>query len=92
MSSSRPEKDRRDHSAVYEQLVAQIGDLREQLGDLPGPLEAPDVWHDILVQETHHSTGLEGNTLSLEQVNRVLDDKRADGSAPSDDSPRRRRD
>ena len=71
---------RRTRSALYERLHAQITELREQLGGLPAPHEARAIWHDIWLDETHHSTALEGNTLVLKQVRRLLDEGRAVGN------------
>jgi Fic family protein len=74
------EKGRRTRSARYERLHEQIRELREQLGGLPTPNEARAIWHDIWLDETHHSTAIEGNTLVLKQVRRLLDEGRAVGS------------
>jgi len=71
---------RRTRSALYERLHAQITELREQLGGLPAPHEARAIWHDIWLDETHHSTAIEGNTLVLKQVRRLLDEGRAVGN------------
>ena len=78
--SMTTEKGRRTRSALYERLHEQIGELREQLGGLPTPNEARAIWHDIWLDETHHSTAIEGNTLVLQQVRRLLDEGRAVGS------------
>jgi Fic family protein len=77
---STAEKGRRTRSALYERLHEQIRELREQLGGLPTPREAQAIWHDIWLDETHHSTAIEGNTLVLKQVRRLLDEGRAVGS------------
>ena len=54
-------------------------------GGLPGPSEAPDIWREILIEETHHSTALEGNSLSPAQVAQLLADRAAaEGKPPSD--------
>jgi Fic family protein len=71
---------RRTRSALYRRLHTQITELREQLGGLPDPLEAQAIWHDIWLDETHHSTAIEGNTLVLRQVRRLLDEGRAVGN------------
>jgi Fic family protein len=57
----------------------EMTDLRERLGGLPRAEEARDIWHTIWVQEAHHSTALEGNTLVLRQVEALLADGRAVG-------------
>lgn len=71
---------RRTRSALYARLHLQIGELREQLGGLPAPPAAQAIWHDIWLDETHHSTAIEGNTLVLKQVERLLDEGRAVGN------------
>jgi Fic family protein len=71
---------RRTRSALYQRLHTQIAELREQLGGLPAPHEARTIWHEIWLDETHHSTAIEGNTLVLEQVARLLDEGRAVGN------------
>ena len=65
---------------VYRQLAIQITELRERLGGLPTPVEAAGSWRDIWYEEAHHSTALEGNTLVLKQVERLLDEGRAVGN------------
>ena len=58
----------------------QIGELRERLGGLPSPLEAQDIWRGIWLEEAHHSTAIEGNTLVLKQVELLLSEGRAVGN------------
>lgn len=67
-------------SALYARLHAQIRELRDELGGLPSPAKAQAIWHDIWLDETHHSTAIEGNTLVLKQVARLLDEGRAVGN------------
>lgn len=50
------------------------------MGGLPSPIEAADIWRGIWFEEAHHSTALEGNTLVLKQVERLLDEGRAVGN------------
>lgn len=54
--------------------------MREQLGGLPPPALAQDVWHGVWLQEAHHSTAIEGNTLVLAQVQQLLERGRAVGN------------
>ena len=75
-----PARGRRTRSALYERLHSQIGELRDELGGLPSPATAQAIWHDIWLDETHHSTAIEGNTLVLKQVARLLDEGRAVGN------------
>src|SRR3954454_11844939 len=65
---------------VYERLDVQIAELREKLGGLPAPLEAEGIWRGIWLEEAHHSTAIEGNTLVLKQVELLLAEGRAVGN------------
>ena len=58
----------------------QIGELRERLGGLPSPEEAEGIWRGIWLEEAHHSTAIEGNTLVLKQVEQLLAEGRAVGN------------
>ena len=58
----------------------QVAELRENLGGLPLPEEAADIWRSIWYEEAHHSTAIEGNTLILKEVQRLLDEGRAVGN------------
>jgi Fic family protein len=58
----------------------QIAELRERLGGLPTPDDADGIWHGIWLEEAHHSTAIEGNTLVLKQVEQLLDEGRAVGN------------
>ncbi len=71
---------RPSRAAVYERLRIQIGELRERLGGLPSPAEAAGIWRGIWLQEAHHSTAIEGNTLVLRQVEQLLAEGRAVGN------------
>ena len=65
---------------MYERLRQQIDEVRERLGGLPSPLEAEGIWRGIWLEEAHHSTAIEGNTLVLKQVEVLLAEGRAVGS------------
>src|SRR5215213_10834285 len=65
---------------VYDRLRVQIGELRDRLGGLPSPVEAQGIWRGIWLEEAHHSTAIEGNTLVLKQVEQLLDEGRAVGN------------
>jgi fido (protein-threonine AMPylation protein) len=58
----------------------QIGELRERLGGLPSDAEAEGIWRGIWLEEAHHSTAIEGNTLVLRQVEALLSEGRAVGN------------
>lgn len=66
--------------AVYERLDIQIGELRDRLGGLPSVVEARPIWRDIWLEEAHHSTAIEGNTLVQKQVEKLLEEGKAVGN------------
>jgi Fic family protein len=47
---------------------------------LPSPEDAQGIWRGIWLEEAHHSTAIEGNTLVLKQVEQLLDEGRAVGN------------
>jgi hypothetical protein len=61
-------------------LRTHIEELRDRLGGLPSPVEARGIWRGIWLEETHHSTAIEGNTLVLKQVEQLLSEGRAVGN------------
>lgn len=67
---------------VYQRLEEAVAELRERLGGLPTPAEAEDIWADLWHQEAHNSTAIEGNTLVLREVERLLEEGKAVGSKP----------
>ena len=67
-------------AAIYERLRVQISELQDRLGGLPSPGEADGIWHGIWLEEAHHSTAIEGNTLVLKQVEQLLEEGRAVGN------------
>jgi hypothetical protein len=75
-----PRRGRPTRSALYERLRVQIGELRDRLGGLPSPVEADGIWRGIWLEEAHHSTAIEGNTLVLKQVEQLLAEGRAVGN------------
>jgi hypothetical protein len=78
--SSQSRRGRPPRADVYKRLKVQIGELRERLGGLPSPDEAEGIWRGIWLEEAHHSTAIEGNTLVLKQVEQLLDEGRAVGN------------
>ena len=50
------------------------------MGGLPSPEEAEGIWRGIWLEEAHHSTAIEGNTLVLKQVEQLLREGRAAGN------------
>lgn len=69
-------------ATVYQRLDEAVTELRERLGGLPAPAEAEDIWSDIWHQEAHNSTAIEGNTLVLHEVEKLLAEGRAVGAKP----------
>jgi fido (protein-threonine AMPylation protein) len=59
-------------------LDQAIEDLAS-VGGLPIPVEADAIWEGIWYEEAHHSTAIEGNTLVLKEVERLLREGRAVG-------------
>lgn len=46
----------------------------QSIGGLPEPMVFQDIWAGIWIEETHHSTALEGNTLRQRQVRMLLEE------------------
>lgn len=67
---------------VFRRLSASINELNTKYGGLPTPREAARIWSDIGYLEAHHSTALEGNTLVLRQVEKLLGAGIAVGGQP----------
>lgn len=79
---------RSSRATVYQRLDEAVLELRDRLGGLPSPAEAEDIWSDIWHQEAHNSTAIEGNTLVLQEVEKLLEEgHHTPGGAP--DTPHR---
>jgi Fic family protein len=76
----RGRRGRPPRNQIYARLDVQIGELRDRLGGLPSPVEASDIWRGIWLEEAHHSTAIEGNTLVQRQVEQLLAEGRAVGN------------
>ncbi|MHB1242541.1 MAG: Fic family protein [Gaiellaceae bacterium] len=63
---------------VLQALDSAIEDLTS-VGGLPLPVEAEAIWEGIWYEEAHHSTAIEGNTLVLKEVERLLGEGKAVG-------------
>jgi Fic family protein len=59
-----------------------ISELRQRYGGLPTRAEAEDIWSDLWHEEAHNSTALEGNTLVLREVAKLLEEGKAVGAKP----------
>ena len=70
---------RPSRAEVLRSLDRALEDLHD-VGGLPLPAEADAIWEGIWYEEAHHSTAIEGNTLILKEVERLLRDGIAVGS------------
>ena len=76
------QKKKSGHSSIKEAYL-RFGNtikLLKSYGGLPTPIEAKGLWDDLWLLETHHSTAIEGNTLVLKEVEKLLNEGRAVGS------------
>jgi len=65
---------RPSRAVIHRRLAELVGELKERLGGLPSPAEAEGIWTSIWYSEAHNSTAIEGNTLVLREVERLLRD------------------
>ena len=79
MTRGRPSRD-----TIFDRFASALDELR-QFGGLPTPAEATGIWDDIWHLEAHNSTAIEGNTLVLREVERLLDTGQAIGAKPLKD-------
>lgn len=70
---------RPSRTSIHERLEHEVAALRD-VGGLPKPEEAQEIWRTIWYHEAHNSTALEGNTLVLKQVEALLARGEAVGS------------
>ncbi|MFT4229634.1 MAG: Fic family protein [Microbacterium sp.] len=76
---SRPTRGRPRRDALYRRFATAIDELANY-GGLPKPDEAKTLWDHLWHLEAHHSTAIEGNTLVLREVERLLEEGRAVGA------------
>ena len=74
-----PGRGRPSREELYTRLDTQVAELHQRMGGLPNRLESAEIWRGIWLEEAHHSTALEGNTLVLKQVEALLGEGRAVG-------------
>jgi Fic family protein len=77
--TGRAPRGRPSRIVVYQRFATAIDELG-RYGGLPTPIEAKQLWDDVWHLEAHHSTALEGNTLVLREVEKLLEEGRAVGS------------
>lgn len=76
--SGRAPRGRKSRAAIFQRLEAAVVEL-QYFGGLPTPTEAKPIWEDIWQLEAHNSTAIEGNTLVLNEVKKLLFNGRAVG-------------
>lgn len=69
---------RPSRATVLLALDRAVEDLAN-VGGLPKPTEAQEIWKGIWFEEVHNSTAIEGNTLVLKEVRSLLEEGRAVG-------------
>lgn len=66
---------------TYEETLATLDEevalLHDSLGGLPRAIEADQILHSIWIDDVHHSTAIEGNTMTRAQVEDLVDRRRA---------------
>ena len=77
--TGRAPRGRPSRIAVFQRFATAIDELG-RYGGLPTPIEAKQLWDDVWHLEAHNSTALEGNTLVLREVEKLLEEGRAVGS------------
>jgi len=68
----------------FEAVLSRVDDhvdlLHSDYGGLPRAVEADQILREIWIEETYHSTALEGAQISRRQVARLLDERQASGA------------
>lgn len=62
---------RPSRKAIHQRVDREVAAL-DEVGGLPAPEEAAEIWRTIWFHEAHNSTAIEGNTLVLKQVEALL--------------------
>lgn len=75
---------RPSRQSIHERLEQEVAALA-QVGGLPAPEEAAEIWRSIWIFDAHNSTALEGNTLLLRQVEVLLQRGEPVGAKPLKD-------
>lgn len=70
---------RPSRAIIHQRLADLVDELKQRLGGLPSPTEAEAIWTRIWYSEAHNSTAIEGNTLVLREVERLLRDGKTVG-------------
>lgn len=64
------------HEELLATLDEEVALLQESLGGLPRAVEADHVLRSIWIDDVHHSTAIEGNTMTRAQVEDLIDRRR----------------
>lgn len=65
---------------ILEVLSREVDIFQRECGGFPPSPKADRIWHNIWLEETHHSTALEGNTLTPGEVYRLVEEGVVTGS------------
>lgn len=73
------QKGRPNLKVLLDKLKEEVLVLKRH-GGLPSSIEADELWKDIWLEETHHSTALEGNTLNSREIYNLVEQERVTGN------------
>lgn len=73
------QKGRPNLKVLLDKLKQEVLVLKRH-GGLPSSIEADELWKDIWLEETHHSTALEGNTLNSREIYKLVEQERVTGN------------
>jgi len=65
---------------LLEKVNSEIIVFHKETGGFPSSLEANEIWKDIWLEETHHSTALEGNTLNSREIYKLVEQEIVSGN------------
>ncbi|MBU7007252.1 Fic family protein [Phosphitispora fastidiosa] len=65
---------------LLEKVNSEISVFHKETGGFPSSLEANEIWKDIWLEETHHSTALEGNTLNSREIYKLVEQEIVSGN------------
>lgn len=65
---------------LLEKVESEIRVFHKEMGGFPSSLEANEIWKDIWLEETHHSTALEGNTLNSREIYKLVEQEIVSGN------------
>lgn len=77
---SKNTRGRPTHEELLATLDEEVGLLQTSLGGLPRAVEADQILRSIWIDDVHHSTAIEGNTMTRAQVEDLVERRRASAS------------